>query len=82
MGKVNDRDRELLARALRDGGLTVVTHRCLETLPTGVIEHRRFNRLCNEGLLEQDRVRGDRYAASGELRYYYKLTAKGARAAG
>lgn len=82
MGKVNARDRELLARALRDGGLNVVTHRCREALPTGVIEHRRFNRLCNEGLLEQDRVRGDRYASDGELRYDYKLTPKGARAAG
>ncbi|MDP3748302.1 MAG: hypothetical protein Q8Q88_14780 [Phenylobacterium sp.] len=82
MGKVNDRDRELLARALRDGGLSVVTHRRREALAAGVIEHRRLNRLCNEGLLEQDSVQGDRYASDGELRYDYRLTAKGARAAG
>ncbi|WP_332767420.1 hypothetical protein [Phenylobacterium sp.] len=82
MGKVNDRDRELLARALREGGLSVVTHRRQEAIAAGVIEHRRLNRLCKEGLLEEDRVRGDRYAPSGELRYDYRLTAKGARAAG
>jgi hypothetical protein len=77
MPKVNKHDREVLSRALRDGGLSVVTHRNGEEAPGGLDELRRLNRLCAEGLLRQDRITGHRYAPVGELKYDYVLTRKG-----
>lgn len=77
MAKVNNHDREVLSRALRDGGVSVVTHRDGQEAPGGLDELRRLNRLCAEGLMRQDRITGHRYAPVGELRYDYVLTSKG-----
>jgi hypothetical protein len=77
MAKVNNRDRDVLARALRNGGVSVVTHRGRAEVPGGVDELRRLNALCAAGYLRQDRISGDRYSPVGELRYEYKLTGDG-----
>lgn len=81
MTKVNNRDREVLSRALRDGGVSVVTHRHQQLMPEGIAALRHLHALCSTGLLRLDRVTGDKYDPVGEVRTDFKLTAKGVRAA-
>jgi hypothetical protein len=81
MPKVNNRDRDILSRALREGGVSVVTHRHREALPEGIAALRHLHALCSDGLMRLDRVTGDKYDPTGEVRSDFKLTAKGERAA-
>lgn len=81
MPKVNKRDLEILQRALRDGGVSVVTHRHSRPIPDGLVTLRHLHALCAHGLMRLDRVSGDHRDPAGEARTDFKLTAKGERAA-
>lgn len=81
MTKVNKRDRELLSSALRDGGVSIVTHRHQQPVPDGIAALRHLHALCSTGLLRLDRVTGDKYDPVGEVRTDFKLTSKGERVA-
>ncbi len=81
MPKVNKRDRDILTGALREGAVSVVTHRHSQALPEGLAAHRHLRSLCDAGLLRLDRSVGDKYDPAGELRSVFKVTAEGARQA-
>lgn len=80
MAKVNNRDRELLKRALREGGLKIVAERD-KVEPEGAREalQSAWN-LCDADCLRLTRIVGQRGAPSGERVYQFIVTPEGAKA--
>ena len=81
MPKLTPEDRAILAQALQDGALAIVTHRYREEVPGSHEAWEDAEALCHEGYLRLDRITGDANSPVGERRYTYKLTPKGERAA-
>ena len=81
MAKLSTNERARLAKALTDGGIKHVSHRASAEIEGARDDFHSLERLCADGFLRLDRIRGDRYHPVGERVYEYQLTEKGKREA-